>query len=147
MRQRRKNLLALGAALALSAAPLVLDPGTGLGPSGVFAQSKTTSKPATSPKKRSTRKRRARGQQTPTTDRIREIQQALARGGHYQAEPTGKWDAATVTALKSFQQANDLTATGKLDARTLQKLGLGSEIAGSAPPRASNGQAAPPARP
>lgn len=38
--------------------------------------------------------------------------------------------------MKNFQQANGLNATGKLDALSLQKLGLGSSSAGLAPPRA-----------
>jgi peptidoglycan hydrolase-like protein with peptidoglycan-binding domain len=99
-------------------------------------------------KKRTTRRRRTRGQQAPSADRIKEIQQALAREGHYEGTPTGKWDSMSTSALKSFQQANGLNATGKLDARTLQKLGLGSEVAGVAPPRATpaNGNE-PPAQP
>jgi hypothetical protein len=36
--------------------------------------------------------------------------------------------------LSKFQVANGLAPTGKLDALTLQKLGLGSETAGLAPP-------------
>jgi peptidoglycan hydrolase-like protein with peptidoglycan-binding domain len=82
---------------------------------------------------------RRRTQQAPTADRIREIQRALATTGRYSGEPTGKWDAKTIEALKAFQQENGLTPTGKLDALTLQKLGLGSEVAGSAPPRPLQG--------
>lgn len=81
--------------------------------------------------------RRARGQMAPTAERIREIQSALAQSGHYSGAPTGKWDAETVAALKSFQQDKGLTANGKLTARTLQALGLGSETAGVSPPRKS----------
>jgi len=36
--------------------------------------------------------------------------------------------------MKDYQNAHGLTATGKLDALTLQKLGMGSEIAGRAAP-------------
>jgi peptidoglycan hydrolase-like protein with peptidoglycan-binding domain len=86
-------------------------------------------------KKPATRSRRSRGQAAPTADRIKEIQSALAQAGHYRGEPTGKWDAPTVTAMRSFQQAQGLKASGKLDAATLQKLGLGSPVAGVAPPR------------
>lgn len=94
---------------------------------------KTTTKNPT--QKRRTTRRRARGQMTPTADRIKEIQSALAREGHYTSEPTGKWDSATVEALKRFQTSQELKATGKLDARTLQALGFGSQVAGMAPPR------------
>jgi len=96
------------------------------------APAKTTSQRNSSTRRRA---RRSSRQQTPSADRIREIQEALAREGHYKGEPTGKWDAATTEAMKSFQKANDLNPTGKLDARSLQKLGLGSEVAGVAPPR------------
>ena len=37
-------------------------------------------------------------------------------------------------AMKKFQSANGLNPSGKLDALTLQKLGLGSETAGLAAP-------------
>ena len=70
----------------------------------------------------------------PTPDRIREIQSALQRDGAYQGDPTGKWDDSTVEAMKSFQDKNGLTPTGKIDALTLQKLGLGSETAGKGAP-------------
>ncbi len=72
----------------------------------------------------SRRRRRAvyRGPTAPTPQRIREIQQALARSGHYRREATGKMDANTVAALSSFQEANGLQRTGKINAWTLRKL-------------------------
>jgi peptidoglycan hydrolase-like protein with peptidoglycan-binding domain len=70
----------------------------------------------------------------PTSARISEIQSALAVQGAYKGQPNGKWDAATAQAMKDYQSAHGLTATGKLDALSLQKLGLGSEIAGRAAP-------------
>jgi peptidoglycan hydrolase-like protein with peptidoglycan-binding domain len=97
--------------------------------------SATQPAPAKKPSAKKKRRSRPRTQQAPTPERIREIQEALARAGHLDAEPTGKWDAATIAAVKSFQQAKGLAVTGKLDARTLQRLGLGSEVAGQAPPR------------
>ncbi|MGB7470495.1 MAG: peptidoglycan-binding domain-containing protein, partial [Candidatus Acidiferrum sp.] len=45
-----------------------------------------------------------------------------------------KWDAATVDLMNKFQDAHGLSPTGKLDAKTLQKLGLGSQTAGVAAP-------------
>jgi peptidoglycan hydrolase-like protein with peptidoglycan-binding domain len=86
-------------------------------------------------KKKSRRSRRTRGQTAPTADRIAEIQRALARDGFLKGEPTGKWDANTAAAMQRFQGAHNLKPTGKLDALALQKLGLGSEIAGVAPPQ------------
>lgn len=78
--------------------------------------------------------RRDRGQKAPTPERVSEIQTALAKNGAYSGTPNGKWDDATVDAMKTFQSGHGLNATGKLDARTLQQLGLGSQTAGIAAP-------------
>ncbi|HXJ06427.1 MAG TPA: peptidoglycan-binding domain-containing protein [Candidatus Acidoferrum sp.] len=78
--------------------------------------------------------RRVRGQKSPTSDRISEIQSALAKDGSFNGSPDGKWDDATVEAIKKFQGSHGLNPSGKLDAKTLQKLGLGSQTAGLAPP-------------
>ncbi len=97
------------------------------------ASSKTShsSRRAKSSKKSS---RRERGQKAPTPDRISEIQQALAKDGSFSGKPNGKWDASTMEATRKFQEAHGLNPTGKLDAKTLQQLGLGSQTAGVAPP-------------
>jgi peptidoglycan hydrolase-like protein with peptidoglycan-binding domain len=71
---------------------------------------------------------------TPTPERITEIQEALGKKGVLNGSPSGEWDDSTVTAMKQFQTSNGLNPTGKLDALTLQKLGLGSETAGLAAP-------------
>jgi peptidoglycan hydrolase-like protein with peptidoglycan-binding domain len=71
----------------------------------------------------------------PSKDRTEEIQSALGRGGYYDSEPNGKWDARSQEALRKFQEANGLPPTGKLDALSLQKLGLGSDVAGVSAPR------------
>ena len=78
--------------------------------------------------------RRVRGQKAPTSDRISEIQTALGKDGSFRGTPNGKWDDATVDAMKKFQESHGLNPSGKLDAKTLQKLGLGSQTAGVAPP-------------
>ncbi len=78
--------------------------------------------------------KRQKGQMTPTADRISAIQEALARDGSFSGSPTGKWDDSTTGAMKRFQEAHGLNPTGKLDAKTLQQLGLGSSTAGLAPP-------------
>ncbi len=97
----------------------------------------TTSKAASSlHRSKSSKKsnRRERGQKAPTPDRISEIQQALAKDGSFTGKPNGKWDDSTIEATRKFQEAHGLNSTGKLDAKTLQQLGLGSETAGIAPP-------------
>jgi Putative peptidoglycan binding domain len=93
----------------------------------------STKKKATTKKKRPTKREPA--QMAPTSDRVSEIQSALARGGYYKAEQDGKWNADIVDALQKFQSANGLDVTGKLDALTLQKLGLGSDVAGYSAPK------------
>jgi hypothetical protein len=60
-----------------------------------------------------------------TTTRGRmELQSKLAQAGYYSGEPSGQWDEKTIDALKKFQAANNLPATGKLDPETIRKLGL-----------------------
>ena len=109
----------------------------GLAPQPASAQSSASSSGATTHKKKKSSKHRSRRepfQKAPTADRISEIQKALARDGYYQGDPNGKWDGNTVAALQKFQSANNLDASGKLDASSLQKLGLGSSTAGLNPP-------------
>lgn len=106
-------------------------------PAGGSASPQTTASGSTTVKKKTKKKRAKRQptQQAPTPDRISEIQSALARGGYYEGGPNGKWDANTVAAVEKFQSAHGIEASGKLDAPTLQKLGLGSEIAGVSAPK------------
>jgi peptidoglycan hydrolase-like protein with peptidoglycan-binding domain len=85
-------------------------------------------------KRSSKRLKREKGQQAPTSERVAEIQQALAKDGSLTEAPGGKWDDSTVEAVKRFQAGHGLNPTGKLDALTLQKLGLGSQTAGVAAP-------------
>jgi len=106
-------------------------------------KSSGTTKKKTSSKKRRTA-RREPTQKAPTPDRILEIQSSLGRAGYYKGEPNGKWDASTIDAMQKFQSDNGLEPTGKLDALSLQKLGLGSSVAGvSAPKPVTPQQAAP----
>lgn len=85
--------------------------------------------------------RRYYGQQAPTTDRYIEIQQALVTRGFLQTTPTGTWDAATIDALKRFQEEQNLPPTGKITSLSLIALGLGpkrnpltANVAPPAPP-------------
>jgi len=97
--------------------------------SGASGKKSTSSKPS---RKKKTKK--VKGQAAPTPERITEIQEALAKNGAFAGTPTGKWDDSTADAVKKFQSSNGLNSTGKLDALTLQKLGLGSETAGLGAP-------------
>jgi peptidoglycan hydrolase-like protein with peptidoglycan-binding domain len=133
---KRTWLFTLGAVLVMSAAPVVSAAG-----STAAAQSSVVKKKNTSKKRRS--RATARGQKVPAPDRIREIQGALNREGAFEGNPTGKWDDATVNAMKKFQENQGLNPTGKIDAGTLNKLGLGSDTAGKGAPIPTASSATP----
>ena len=59
-------------------------------------------------------------------DRIRAAQQALAQQNYYRGAINGQLDDATRRALFEFQIDKGITATGNLDWRTAQALGLSS---------------------
>jgi peptidoglycan hydrolase-like protein with peptidoglycan-binding domain len=98
----------------------------------------STATHSTTKKKKSTHhhsSRREPFQKAPTASRISEIQTALSRGGYFEGEPNGKWDSSTIAAMQKFQSANGLDSSGRIDATTLQKLGLGSGTAGVDAPK------------
>lgn len=99
---------------------------------GTSSAHKSTGKSASKKGKKGSR--RQPGQKAPTSDRINEIQTALSKDGSFGGAPNGKWDDSTVVAVKKFQVGHGLNPTGRLDAPTLQKLGLGSTTAGVAAP-------------
>lgn len=113
---------------------------------GSTARSSTSHSSSRNSKSSSHRKtsRREPKQKVPTPQRIEEIQSALSRDGYYQGSPSGKWDSSTVDAMRRFQQEHGISPTGKLDAASLQKLGLGSDVAGLGAPRVAP-QTMPPA--
>jgi peptidoglycan hydrolase-like protein with peptidoglycan-binding domain len=71
-------------------------------------------------------------------ERVRAAQQALAQANYYRGPLTGNLDDPTRTALFQFQVDRGLSATGNLDGRTAQALGLnlgigiGGGLSGSA---------------
>jgi peptidoglycan hydrolase-like protein with peptidoglycan-binding domain len=67
-------------------------------------------------------------------ERVRAAQQALAQLNYYRGPLTGQLDDATRRALFQFQVDRGMSATGNLDGRTAQALGLnlGSGLSGSA---------------
>src|SRR3981189_2211026 len=127
MMRKRTWLCYLGAVLLASAAPAVSGARKPAAQSSASTKKKKTSS-------KSKRKLKVTGQKAPTPDRIREIQSALQREGMYQGDPSGKWDDATVDAMKKYQDKNGLNPTGKIDAISLAKLGLGSTTAGKGAP-------------
>ncbi|HXN71215.1 MAG TPA: peptidoglycan-binding domain-containing protein [Candidatus Acidoferrales bacterium] len=128
--KRTAKFLAIAAVLFAAWSPAFAFPqqaGSSSSGSSATAKKKTVSKKHHS--------RREPTQKAPTAARISEIQSALARNGYYQGEPNGKWDSNTVAAMQKFQSSNGLEASGKLNALSLQKLGLGSSIAGVGAPK------------
>jgi hypothetical protein len=65
-------------------------------------------------------------QRVPTPERYKEIQQALASKGYLEPNaPSGEWDPSSVSALKKFQEDQNLEPSGKIDSLSLIALGLG----------------------
>jgi hypothetical protein len=65
-------------------------------------------------------------QLAPTSDRYKQIQDALSSKGYLQPEQaTGSWNEASVDALKRFQIEQNLDSTGKINSLSLIALGLG----------------------
>lgn len=93
------------------------------GPAASKTASKTASKSGT--KSRRTVARRPPAQQQPTTDRYKEIQQALTDKGYFQGPVDGAWNPGSVEALKRFQKDQNLDPDGKIGSLSLIALGLG----------------------
>jgi peptidoglycan hydrolase-like protein with peptidoglycan-binding domain len=129
--KNRSYLSFVGAVLLLSAALLAYGAGR---PASAQTSAKTSAKKKKGKSTKSRKSSKPVGQKAPTPDRIKDIQSALQREGAYDGEPTGKWDDSTVEAMKKYQDKNGITPTGKIDAQTLNKLGLGSETAGKGAP-------------
>lgn len=65
-------------------------------------------------------------QTSPTPDRYREIQGALAAKGFLKPEDaTGAWNQTSADALKKFQTEQNLESSGKINSLSLIALGLG----------------------
>lgn len=122
--------IAVGLLLTAAAQTRKTAPKSAVKKSGTTKKKSATTKKKTSASRGPASKTRKaapapRGQQRPTPERYREIEEALAARGYLAEEPSGKWTAASVEALKSFQADSELTPTGRLDALSLIRLGLG----------------------
>src|ERR1700758_841681 len=133
MSNRAASIL-FGAVLLASAAPRVSGGGRPAASQGSSSTAKSAKKKKAIASKSKKKTARVKGQTAPTPDRIKEIQGALQKDGSYQGEPTGKWDSATEDAMRKYQDKNGISPTGKIDAVTLNKLGLGSETASKGAP-------------
>jgi peptidoglycan hydrolase-like protein with peptidoglycan-binding domain len=146
--RRGHRLLRLASGIAIAISLVLGAGGFAAAARGASGSPQSTSKPsakkgsAASKSSASSKKGKKGGrkhwepiQKAPTTDRIEEIQTALSREGYYHGEPSKKWDANTQDAMRHFQEDHGMNGSGRLDATTLQKLGLGSDIAGVSAPR------------
>jgi peptidoglycan hydrolase-like protein with peptidoglycan-binding domain len=70
---------------------------------------------------------------------VKEVQQALKDKGHDPGPIDGVMGAKTKEALKSFQTASNIQATGTLNAETAQKLGVNSAPSRSSGTSSSSG--------
>jgi hypothetical protein len=99
------------------------------GPTTAAARKKAPAKKATTWRTR---------QLTPTPDRYREIQDALASKGYLKSEDAnGAWNQGSIEALKKFQTEQNLEPTGKINSLSLIALGLGPKhdtVAAASPP-------------
>jgi peptidoglycan hydrolase-like protein with peptidoglycan-binding domain len=57
-------------------------------------------------------------------DHIKSAQEALKARGHNPGSVNGRMDEKTQQALRDFQKANNLPATGVLDEKTAEQLGV-----------------------
>ena len=136
--------------IIVSPVPIALFAALAIGAwAGSSQPQKSTSKSATSTRKKSVAKTRsakapvksaAKGSaksqakkpvvvvhhaQQPSPERYKEIQQALVAKGYFQGEPDGNWGPASVDALKHFQHDQNLMEDGKIASLSLIALGLG----------------------
>jgi hypothetical protein len=75
-------------------------------------------------------------QTSPTPDRYREIQGALAAKGFLKPEDaTGTWNQTSSDALKKFQTEQNLESSGKINSLSLIALGLGPHRDAAPPPK------------
>lgn len=88
--------------------------------------SSTAAKKGSKSSKRTVAATRTPRQLTPTPDRYKQIQDALASKGYLSAEQAnGQWGDASSDALKRFQTDQNLDASGKINSLSLIALGLG----------------------
>lgn len=66
-------------------------------------------------------------QLSPSSERYKEIQEALIAKGYLKTPSSGVWDSDSQEAMRRFQADQNLDSNGKLTSLTLISLGLGSK--------------------
>jgi peptidoglycan hydrolase-like protein with peptidoglycan-binding domain len=77
-------------------------------------------------------------------EKVKAAQQALKDKGHDPGTVDGRMGAKTQAALRDFQKAQGMQATGRLDSKTVQSLGMDGAKTSSAGESATSGSASPP---
>jgi peptidoglycan hydrolase-like protein with peptidoglycan-binding domain len=76
-------------------------------------------------------------------EKVKAAQQALKDKGHDPGSVDGKMGPKTQAALRDFQKAQGMEATGRLDMKTIQSLGMDGGKTSSAGESATSGSASP----
>ena len=76
-------------------------------------------------------------------EKVKAAQQALKDKGHDPGTIDGKMGPKTQSAIRDFQKAQGMEATGHLDAKTMQSLGMDGDKTSSAGASATAGSASP----
>jgi peptidoglycan hydrolase-like protein with peptidoglycan-binding domain len=81
-----------------------------------------------------------------SAEQIRKLQQKLNQEGFHAGQVDGKWSSETQTAIRNFQNTKGMKATGQLDERTLDELGLDADEFGQKNRSASTSGSKPSSR-
>jgi len=81
-------------------------------------------------------------------DMVKKVQTALQQQGMYQGNIDGVWGPATVHAVQTYQQKNNLNTNGQLDEATLKSMNMMGNTANNTMAQpAQTGSSTPPAPP
>ncbi len=91
---------------------------------------------APAPARRPTRGANWQSPSRTATSLVTTVQQQLIAAGHLNGTPNGQLDARTIAAIRSFETANDMLATGRISAPLMARL----QRAGAPRARLASGQ-------
>ena len=76
-------------------------------------------------------------------EKVKAVQQALKDKGHHPGRVDGRMGPKTQQALRDFQKAQGMQATGHLDTKTMQSLGVEVSTTSGAGESTTSGSASP----